>query len=372
MSTGRHTEPLDVHLILRRDGAEGPEILMSRRAGNVYAAGLWHFPSGHLDGAHKDVVTALVREAREETGLIIDPVDVRFAVTVHHRAPSGGARVGLFFEVRAWQGTPRVLEPAVCDAMDWFPFDALPAPMVAYCRAGLDAYRSGRLMAVHFQDPGDPIPYLPEADRYRPVHAVVPGRVGPDAGERQLTPGSRRFVGSEVTRLVIVRGNSASGKSSVAAGIRDRFGRGLAVVGQDNLRRVVLRERDVPGGANIGLIDTVARYALDAGFHVVIEGVLHAGRYGDMLAGLLGDHRGVSRCYYLDIPIEETLARHSSKPDREYLAHVTERELRDWYRERDLLPEGVETVIGADSSLTDTVGRIMRETGLEKMRAHTP
>ncbi|MFC9583518.1 AAA family ATPase [Streptomyces yangpuensis] len=171
-------------------------------------------------------------------------------------------------------------------------------------------------------------------------------------------------VGSEETRLVVVRGNSASGKSSVAAGVRDRFGRGLALVGQDNLRRTVLRERDVPGGANIGLIDTVARYALDAGYHVVVEGILYADRYGDMLAGLLGDHRGVSRCYYLDVPIEETLTRHASKADPEYLAQVTELQLRDWYRERDVLPGGVETVVGADSTLTATIDLILRDTGL--------
>ncbi|MFE6905834.1 AAA family ATPase [Streptomyces erythrochromogenes] len=170
--------------------------------------------------------------------------------------------------------------------------------------------------------------------------------------------------GNGGTRLVVVRGNSASGKSSVAAGIRDRFGRGLALVGQDNLRRTVLRERDVPGGANIGLIDAVARYALDAGYHVVVEGILYADRYGDMLAGLLRDHRGVSRCYYLDIPIEETLTRHSSKADPDYLARVTELELRSWYRERDLLPGGVETVVGADSTLAETIDRVMRDTGL--------
>ncbi|GGP01396.1 hypothetical protein GCM10012280_72120 [Wenjunlia tyrosinilytica] len=179
----------------------------------------------------------------------------------------------------------------------------------------------------------------------------------------------RMIVGSEETRLVVVRGNSASGKSSVAAGIRDRFGCGLALVGQDNLRRIVLKERDVPGGANIGLIDTVARYALDAGYHVVVEGILSADRYGDMLAGLLGDHCGVSRCYYLDIPIEETLTRHASKADPDYLAQVTERELRDWYRERDLLPGGVETVIGVGSALVDTVERIMRDTGLAGLPA---
>jgi nicotinamide riboside kinase len=35
------------------------------------------------------------------------------------------------------------------------------------------------------------------------------------------------MVGIEETRLVVLRGNSASGKSSVAAGLRERFGRGL-------------------------------------------------------------------------------------------------------------------------------------------------
>ena len=141
MSGGeRHTVPVDVHLIAVREGEKGVEVLLSRRAGTVYAAGHWHFPSGHVDGPFEDVVTALVREAYEETGLVVDPVDVRAAVTIHHRAPAGSARVGFFFEVRRWSGTPQVMEPGVCDAMDWFAFDALPEPMVAYCRAGLDAY----------------------------------------------------------------------------------------------------------------------------------------------------------------------------------------------------------------------------------------
>jgi uridine kinase len=38
-------------------------------------------------------------------------------------------------------------------------------------------------------------------------------------------------VGTEGTRLIVLRGNSASGKSSVAAGLRERFGRNLALVG---------------------------------------------------------------------------------------------------------------------------------------------
>ncbi|WP_243088166.1 hypothetical protein [Streptomyces sp. 891-h] len=45
--TQRHTEPVDVHLILRRETGNGPEVLLARRAGAVYAAGLWHLPSVH-------------------------------------------------------------------------------------------------------------------------------------------------------------------------------------------------------------------------------------------------------------------------------------------------------------------------------------
>ncbi|MGW2856939.1 hypothetical protein ACWDAZ_35135, partial [Streptomyces sp. NPDC001215] len=108
---------------------------------------------------------------------------------------------------------------------------------------------------------------------------------------------------SPPTQLVILRGNSASGKSSVAAGLRARYGRGIALVSQDTLRRDVLRERDVPGGANIGLIDLTVRHALEHGFHTVLEGMLYVAHYGVMLAGLLADHPGRTHCFYLHVTL---------------------------------------------------------------------
>ncbi|MFJ2198836.1 kinase [Streptomyces violaceusniger] len=167
-------------------------------------------------------------------------------------------------------------------------------------------------------------------------------------------------VGSATTRLIVLRGNSASGKSSVAAELRARYGRGLALVGQDNLRRVVLRERDTPDAANIGLIDTVARYALDHGFHAVVEGILYAAHYGPMLDALCRDHQGRTHAYYLDVPFAETLRRHATKPQAD---EYGEPEMRDWYRPLDLLPGGGETVIPATSALAETVGRVMRDAG---------
>ncbi|WP_017582344.1 AAA family ATPase [Nocardiopsis valliformis] len=133
-------------------------------------------------------------------------------------------------------------------------------------------------------------------------------------------------TGSPDTRLIVIRGNSGSGKSTTAAALRTRYGRGIALVGQDNLRRHVLRERERTGGANIGLIDLTARYCLDQGYHVVVEGILHSARYTDMLTALTDDHRGISRHYYFDVSFEETLLRHATKPEME---GVHEEHLRD-------------------------------------------
>lgn len=172
---------------------------------------------------------------------------------------------------------------------------------------------------------------------------------------------------SSPTRLILLRGNSASGKSSVATGLRERYGRGIALVRQDTLRREVLRERDLPGGANIGLIDLTVRHALAHGFHTVLEGILYTAHYGEMLAGLLADHPGRTHCYYLDVSFEETLARHATKPIAD---EVSEHQLREWYRPLDVLPGGVETVVPATSPLEGTVGRVLRESGLcEDVRA---
>ncbi|OKJ68760.1 NUDIX hydrolase [Streptomyces sp. CB02460] len=168
----RADAPVDAHLLAVRDGVRGPEVLLSRRAGGGYASGLWHAPSGHVET--ESVVDAVVRETLEETGLVVDPADVRAAVTVHHRPPVGRARIGVFFEVRRWSGTPCVMEPDKCDAMEWFALDELPEPMVAYCRAGLDAYRAGAHLAVHFQEPGDPIAYDPSADRLLLIPGAAP------------------------------------------------------------------------------------------------------------------------------------------------------------------------------------------------------
>jgi hypothetical protein len=167
------------------------------------------------------------------------------------------------------------------------------------------------------------------------------------------------MIGTLGTRLVVLRGNSASGKTAIAHELRRRLpGSRIAIVSQDVLRRGVLLEHPEPGAPNIGLIDLVTRYALNHGYHVVLEGILHAPTYDEMLRALVNDHAGLTRCYYLDVPLEETLRRHATKPTaREY----GEIEMRSWYHPNDRLEFLCETVIPAKSSLDNSVDLVLRE-----------
>jgi predicted kinase len=168
-------------------------------------------------------------------------------------------------------------------------------------------------------------------------------------------------VGSDQTKLIVLRGNSGSGKSTVSHALRDAYGRGLAWVSQDLIRRIILNEKDAPGGVNIGLIDQVARYCLDHGQQVVLDGILNADRYEQTLAGLNRDHLGSSHFYYLDISLDETLRRHATRP------RATEfgpDDMRGWYCQRDLFSSIHERVIPETSTLEQTVKLILDETRL--------
>jgi hypothetical protein len=167
-------------------------------------------------------------------------------------------------------------------------------------------------------------------------------------------------TGSPTSRLVVLRGNSGSGKSTTARVLREHLGRGTAWVEQDQIRRILLWEKDLPGAVNIGLIDADVRYALDHGYDVILEGIMDAGRYGAMLRRLTADHRGLTRHYYFDLPFEETVVRHAT---RELANQVSVDVMRSWYQAHDVLDGVGEVVIGPESSLEETVGRILGDLG---------
>jgi 8-oxo-dGTP pyrophosphatase MutT (NUDIX family) len=136
-----------VHLLLRREAS----LLLSKRYNTGYADGLWNAVSGHLEEG-ETVVEALIREAREEIAITIDPTDVYCAVVLQHHSPSGSTRIGWFFEVTRWSGgEPSNAEPRKCAGVAWFPMDDLPKEIVGYFHAALECYRREIPFAIHWQ-----------------------------------------------------------------------------------------------------------------------------------------------------------------------------------------------------------------------------
>ena len=53
-----------------------------------------------------------------------------------------------FVEGRDWRGEPRLLETEKAAALDWFPLEALPTPLVPHELFVLDRLRSGALPPI--------------------------------------------------------------------------------------------------------------------------------------------------------------------------------------------------------------------------------
>lgn len=122
----------DVHLLLLN---RERQLLFGCRQNTGFEDGAWHVPSGHLE-VGESVITALIREAKEEVGITIDPRHVEFTHVMHNA--SGGGRMAFFFTVHRWTGVPENLEPGKCAGLRWFSLDELPERLIPYCREALE------------------------------------------------------------------------------------------------------------------------------------------------------------------------------------------------------------------------------------------
>jgi adenylate kinase family enzyme len=164
------------------------------------------------------------------------------------------------------------------------------------------------------------------------------------------------------SKLIIIRGNSGSGKTTVAKELRSRIGDGLSdntlLVQQDVLRRDMLRERDMLEKRSvIELIELVVEFGRRQGRTVILEGILATKKYGPMLHQLASQF-DEAHVYYLDISFDETLRRHATKPN----AHeFGEKEMREWWNEKDYSNIAGEKVLHKDMSIEDMVEEIIAD-----------
>lgn len=105
----------------------GQVLLGLRKA--KHGEGTWCPPGGHLEYG-ESFEEGAVREAREETGLVIAPQDVVLAdVTNDFFEESGKHYVTLNMITHCFSGEPKIMEPDKCAEWRWFDENNLPANM---------------------------------------------------------------------------------------------------------------------------------------------------------------------------------------------------------------------------------------------------
>lgn len=161
-----------------------------------------------------------------------------------------------------------------------------------------------------------------------------------------------------MTKLILIRGNAGSGKSSLAHLLQEHLGENTMLLSQDNIRRTMLRAKDGPQTPTIPILIKLLSGGKEHCDHIILEGILRSDWYLPLWESIAEQFVGSIYAYYYDLPFEETLSRHQTRPKA---AEFGEDSLRRWWMEKDYLTQIPETLIGPDQSLQDVCQQILND-----------
>ena len=122
-----------VHIILINDN----KILLQKRKGSKLWSGYYALPAGHIDEGETQY-DALVREAKEELGIEINPNDIinNYVVLRRNFFEIDGKilepYIDYYFEIKKYNGVPKIIEEDKCDELLWADVNNLPEPFINY------------------------------------------------------------------------------------------------------------------------------------------------------------------------------------------------------------------------------------------------
>ncbi|MFH1106027.1 MAG: NUDIX domain-containing protein [Candidatus Aenigmatarchaeota archaeon] len=123
-----------VYLILKKDD----KVFLLRRFNTGFEDGNYGLISGHIDGG-ESITHAMIREAKEEAGIVIQPGDLKITHVMHRKCSDmAHERICLFLSASSWTGKIMNMEPDKCDDIGWFPTKKLPENTIAYIKRAID------------------------------------------------------------------------------------------------------------------------------------------------------------------------------------------------------------------------------------------
>ncbi len=157
----------------------------------------------------------------------------------------------------------------------------------------------------------------------------------------------------------MLRGNSGSGKTMAAKMLQEKFGPNTMLISHDMVRMQILHVWSKEGiQKSLPLMISLLKYGREHSEITIMEGILPSVEYNPLFEVALKEYGQNIYSYYYDLPFEETLVRHSTKPNRDEFG---ETEMRRWWKEKDLLDIIPQTILRKELSLDDAVELIYRD-----------
>lgn len=132
MKNNRYKVPVSVQLILKKDN----NVLLLRRYNTGFADGHYALPAGHVE-ENEEIVEAMIRETKEEIGVIVKKEDLKFEHVLYRKA-KGITYVDFIFLATKWNGNVKIMEPDKCDEVRWFDINNLPKKTIPFTRKLLE------------------------------------------------------------------------------------------------------------------------------------------------------------------------------------------------------------------------------------------
>jgi len=139
MISERHNNIPASYLTLIKDN----RILLLRRFQTGYEDGNYSMIAGHVEKG-ESFMQCVIREAKEEAGIIIKKADLEVAHVMHRSSNNSDSneRVDVFFVAKDWKGEIINKEPQKCDNLAWFDFDNLPSNIIPYVKQAIEQIKS--------------------------------------------------------------------------------------------------------------------------------------------------------------------------------------------------------------------------------------
>lgn len=167
------------------------------------------------------------------------------------------------------------------------------------------------------------------------------------------------FLLTMASQLIVLRGNSGSGKTTTANALKAALPKGkVFLLSQDTLRREILGVKDRVGGLTAPLLENLISFGEKYYPYILVEGIFPKAIYEETFFHLNETFKQNAYFYYFNLSYPETIKRHQN---RQLNCDFGPEEMKGWYLENDLLEVPQEKIFIENATLQEQVQQILKD-----------